>query len=139
MDGDLYTLSDRLQYLIKNKSVTSYQISKETGLGQPILSNILRGKTKNPSNGTLDILSKYFNVNKDWLRDGVGDMNNESPDIKNSDQDTIAIDKKVLQTLISQQETIHSQLRIIEKLMEKDNQKDVRMGGPAECAGASGE
>lgn len=137
MNDDFHKLSDRLLYLIESKSVTAYQISKDTGLGEPILSNILRGKTKSPSNNTLDILSNYFNVNKEWLKSGTGDIY-KSAAVSENAVNTVSIDREVLQTIISQQETIRGQLKIIEKLMSKENQKDAQADSPAECAGAHG-
>lgn len=137
MDSDFHKLSDRLLYLIESKSVTAYKISKDTGLGEPILSNILREKTKSPSNNTLEILSNYFNVNKEWLKSGTGDIYKSTAVSENPDN-TISIDREVLKTIISQQETIRSQLKIIEKLIDKDNKKDVQGDDHATCADAAG-
>ena len=76
MDEAYKTLRDRLSYLIDNKSITPYAIWRETGISQATLSNILNGKTKRASGKTLELLSKYFNVNKEWLRSGDVNINN---------------------------------------------------------------
>ena len=76
MDEKLKTVHDRLSYLIDSKSITPYAIWKETGISQATLSNILNGKTKRVSGKTLELLSKYFNVSKEWLRSGEVNINN---------------------------------------------------------------
>ena len=76
MDEAYKDLRNRLSYLINTKGITSYVIWKETGISQATLSNILKGKTKNISRKNLEILSKYFNISKEWLRSGEGNINN---------------------------------------------------------------
>ena len=76
MDKNFANLCDRLSYLINNKSITPYTIWKETGISQATLSNILNGKTKSISRKNLEILSKYFKIEKEWLRSGNGSIYN---------------------------------------------------------------
>lgn len=70
------TIRDRLNYLIEQKKITAYRISKETGVSQSSLSRI-RSETSGQKDLQLDIakaLASYFNVNTDWLLYGEGEM-----------------------------------------------------------------
>ena len=82
---DYSELSNRLAYLIESKSITPYAIWKETGISQATLSNILNGKTKKVSQKNLELLSKYFNINKEWLRSGNGEKSNNGNQINARD------------------------------------------------------
>lgn len=52
---------EKYSTLLEKTNKTSYQVSKETGVGQNVLSNWKNKKTK-PSLETLVILAKYFKV-----------------------------------------------------------------------------
>lgn len=84
---------DRIKELIDNKGITPYEISAKTGISQATLSRILSNSTSKPSIRNVEILSQYFNVNKDWLLTGKGDMiksiSNEIDDLTLSQQRTI--------------------------------------------------
>ena len=56
----------------------------------------------------------------------------------NAISNEVTIDRDVLRTIISQQETIHSQQQLLEKLITAASQKDARPEDPAECADAAG-
>lgn len=51
---------EKLIELIENKGVTAYEISKDTGIDQSVLSRLLSGKTKKPQIETQKILVKYL-------------------------------------------------------------------------------
>ena len=65
-------LGDRLRVLISEKGVTPYEISKKTGISQSTLSRILNNTTTKLNINNLTLLSKYFNVEYDWLSTGKG-------------------------------------------------------------------
>lgn len=65
-------LNERLSYLLKNKGITPYQLSRDTGVTQGCISRILKGETKRLRENNVDILAKYFNVTPEWLRGGIG-------------------------------------------------------------------
>lgn len=131
MSNKISTLQERLHYLIDNKRLSSYRISQVTGVSEATLSNILNGKTKKLSKSTLDALSNYFNINKEWLQTGNGE-------IQLSESDTVLINRDVLKTIISQQETIRSQQKMLEKLINANDQKNAHPEDLAGCADATG-
>ena len=52
---------EKYSALLEKTNKTSYQVSKETGIGQNVLSNWKNEKTK-PSLETLVVLAKFFKV-----------------------------------------------------------------------------
>lgn len=57
------------EQLIQNKGVTSYKVSKDTGVSQTALSNWRLGKSV-PTTNTLQKLADYFGVTIDYLLAG---------------------------------------------------------------------
>ena len=98
MDKNFTELRDRLSYLIDSKSITPYTIWKDTGISQATLSNILKGKTKSISRKNLEILSKYFKIDKEWLRSGNGNIHNSGNQINANE-----INGNITQTLDNRQ------------------------------------
>lgn len=135
---NLKSLQGRILYLIDNKQLSCYKISQDTGIAEGTLSKITSGTTKKLSNNTLHILSNYFNVNPEWLQRGIGEMQSQDCAKGNAISNEVTIDRDVLRTIISQQETIHSQQQLLEKLITAASQKDARLEDPAECADAAG-
>ena len=115
MSNKISSLQERLYYLIDSKRLSSYRISQDTGV----------------SEATLYALSNYFNISKEWLQTGTGE-------IQLSENDTVLINRDVLKTIISQQETIHSQQKMLEKLINANDQKNARPEDLAGCADATG-
>ncbi len=64
---------ERILELSKEKGVTPYEISTNTGLSEASLSRLFNGKTKKPNQNNIKTLAKYFNVSEDWLRTGQGE------------------------------------------------------------------
>ncbi len=52
--------------LLEKTNKTSYQVSKDTGIGQNVFSNWKNNKTK-PSLETLVVLAKYFDVSIEYF------------------------------------------------------------------------
>lgn len=52
--------------LLEKTNKTSYQVSKDTGIGQNVFSNWKNNKTK-PSLETLVVLAKYFGVSIEYF------------------------------------------------------------------------
>lgn len=57
---------EKYSALLEKTNKTSYQVSKETGIGQNVLSNWKNDKTK-PSLETLIALAKYFGVSIEYF------------------------------------------------------------------------
>ena len=58
--------SDIFKQLIQNKGVTVYQISKDTGISESLMSHWKSGRQL-PKYYSLNILAYYFNVSGDFL------------------------------------------------------------------------
>lgn len=57
---------EKYSALLEKTHKTSYQVSKDTGIGQNVFSNWKNEKTK-PSLETLVILAKYFGVSIEYF------------------------------------------------------------------------
>lgn len=57
---------DIFRELIQNQGVTAYQMSKETGISEALISNWKSGRQL-PKYDSLNILADYFNVSGDYL------------------------------------------------------------------------
>lgn len=68
---DIY---ERLDYLMKAKNLTAYRLSKELGYNKPGTFYAILSRKVKPSYDTLTaILTKYDDLNGDWLLRGTGD------------------------------------------------------------------
>lgn len=68
---DIY---ERLDYLMKAKKLTAYRLSKELGYNKPGTFYAILSRKVKPSYDTLTaILTKYDDLNGDWLLRGTGD------------------------------------------------------------------
>ncbi len=65
---------ERFLELLDEKGITSYRVSKETGVSQSVLSGWKNGRT--PIHGNLKIIADYFHVSVDWLK---GTSNEKKP------------------------------------------------------------
>ncbi len=59
-----------LSKLISEKGVTSYEVSKSTGISESTISRMLNKNSK-PNIKNRQILAKYFNVSEQYLINGV--------------------------------------------------------------------
>lgn len=105
--GNLNSLQERLVYLLKNKGITSYQLSAETGVSEGTLSRILSGKTQKLRESTLKKLADYFKINEEWLRIGSGEMSHK-PEKKASEEEFAELKK-----LIAANETLAEANKIL--------------------------
>lgn len=68
----------RVIFSINKLNLTGYEIAEKTSLSQVGIDKILNGKSKKPRKKTINILynllCKKYNISKDWLKYGVGDM-----------------------------------------------------------------
>ena len=65
--------SDIFKQLIQNKGVTVYQISKDTGISESLMSHWKSGRQL-PKYDSLNILADYFNVSGDFLLGRTDEM-----------------------------------------------------------------
>lgn len=104
---NLNSLQERLVYLLKNKGITSYQLSADTGVSEGTLSRILSGKTQKLRESTLKKLADYFKINEEWLRIGSGEMSHK-PEKKTSEEEFAELKK-----LIAANETLAEANKIL--------------------------
>lgn len=73
-------IGERIKKLLDYKGVTPYAVSINTGVSQATMSRIIKNSTAKPSNGTIEVLAKYFNTTPDWILTGRGEMIKETPE-----------------------------------------------------------
>lgn len=71
------SIKDRYISLRDEKGVTNYVVSNGTGIQASSLGRLEEGLVKNPSQKTIAALSKFFDVNEDWLRTGNGEKRDD--------------------------------------------------------------
>lgn len=123
---------ERIGQLIRDKGVTPYKISVDTGINQAILSRIINGTTKKPQYSTLKLLAEYFNVSIDWLLTGEGEMLNTAPGstVSGNEQPAITIALKMLE----------EQLRVKDEQIAKLHQLlEIRLKGDVHEDAASAD
>jgi phage repressor protein C with HTH and peptisase S24 domain len=77
-------IRDRLETLLKTLGLKPLEFAQKTGVPKSTVYNILNGAST-PSTATLNLISKTFNINPEWLKTGKGEMflKNEEEDIFN--------------------------------------------------------
>ena len=68
------SIGSRVKKLIDNKGITPYEVSMVTKISQSTLSRIINDGSKKPNIRNTELLAKYFNVSKEYLLTGVGEM-----------------------------------------------------------------
>lgn len=84
---DIY---DRIEYLLQKRGISSYVLSKETGVSTGLLSQWKSRKQK-PSAKKLSVIANYFGVSIDYLMNGNETEQKETPAPQESEDD-IAIE-----------------------------------------------
>lgn len=67
-------LKDRMQHLINVLDVKKGDFAKKIGFSQAYISRILSGVSLSPSPRFYETLKREYNVNPQWLKDGIGDI-----------------------------------------------------------------
>lgn len=62
----LNKFGERLNYLLKEKSITKYKLSIDTGVSKSILSDYCKGKVQ-PTADVIIVIAKYFDVSAGFL------------------------------------------------------------------------
>ena len=86
------------EQLLQKYGVTSYKVSKETGVTQTSLSNWKSGRNT-PSAKTLQKIADYFGVTVDYLMTGKEELKENSTELTAKDEKDIAMVKMVLPVL----------------------------------------
>jgi transcriptional regulator with XRE-family HTH domain len=72
------TLHDRVKIIRKESGLTQAEFGQRIGITFSSVSLIEKGKN-NPSEQTIRAICSEFSVNRDWLVDGVGEMQVQKP------------------------------------------------------------
>ena len=79
------------EQLLQSHSVSSYKVSKDTGVTQTSLSNWKAGRST-PTTKTLQRIADYFGVTVDYLMTGKEDPKEKIPELTTRDKRDIAKD-----------------------------------------------
>lgn len=72
------TMHDRIKELRKANNLTQAEFGERIGITFSSVSLLEKGKN-NPSEQTIRAICSEFNVNRDWLVDGIGEMRASRP------------------------------------------------------------
>jgi transcriptional regulator with XRE-family HTH domain len=66
-------IGKRLEVLMKALKIKGGDFAKKAEISQSLISNIIAGKN-GPSKATVNLICRTYNVNKEWLLEGSGEM-----------------------------------------------------------------
>ena len=69
----MQTINERINIFLKETGTKKVELARRLNISTASVSNFCSGKT-NPSNQTIALICKEFNVNETWLRTGEGEM-----------------------------------------------------------------
>lgn len=67
------TINERIRELREQLKISQTEFAERLGSGRGIIKNIEEGRTV-PKPQLLDLISRVYNVNRDWLETGEGEM-----------------------------------------------------------------
>lgn len=68
------TLADRLTLLIENLGIKQLEFAQRIQFGQSYVSMVLSGAKTSPSSRFIDAICREFYVNREWLKNGNGEI-----------------------------------------------------------------
>lgn len=66
-------MKDRIKQIRKAKNLTQQEFATKLGIKRSTIANYEIGKN-NPVDSVISLICREFNVNEEWLRNGIGDM-----------------------------------------------------------------
>ena len=66
-------MKDRIRLIRKNAGLTQSEFAEKIGTVQNTITGYETGR-RNPSGSAIALICRIFNVNEDWLRNGLGEM-----------------------------------------------------------------
>ena len=67
------TINDRMKQIRKEEKLTQTDFAKRVGISMSSISQMERGVI-NPTNQTIEFTCREFNINREWLETGNGEM-----------------------------------------------------------------
>ena len=104
------TINERIYKLRKDLSLSQEAFGEKIGIKKASISMIEKGKN-NPSEQTIKLICKEFNVSYAWLIDGVGDIFIETDDL-------------FIDLLAKEYDLDDLQVRLIEKFVKLDKENE---------------
>lgn len=123
------TVNDRIKELRMSQNLTMEQFGEHIGIKRSSVSLIESGKN-NPSDQTIMLICREFNISEEWLRHGTGDMYIQSDDrlamyvseITDGDDDFI---KDLIEVYMELDQASKDALKLIaDKMAEKRNGRE---------------
>ncbi len=63
----MHNLSTVLTYLMTDKGISSAELARKTGIGQPVIYRLMTGATENPQIQTVKPIADFFGIHLDQL------------------------------------------------------------------------
>ena len=116
-------LSDRLLELISVLGIKKIEFSNAIGFSQAYVSMVLHGKRQTPSERLLDSICREYQVRKEWLISGEGEMF-ETTDEMMPTADLVLL-KKYRRLPTSEQRIVVKIIDafLVKSMVEKENKK----------------
>lgn len=123
------TVNDRIKELRMSQNLTMEQFGERIGIKRSSVSLIESGKN-NPSDQTIMLICREFNISEEWLRHGTGEMYIQSDDklsmyvseITDGDDDFI---KDLIEVYMELDQASKDALKLIaDKMAEKRNGRE---------------
>lgn len=73
--------SERIRFIRKNLSLSQQEFGKQLGVSRDVICNLEYGRVE-PKEPFLTLLCNTFDINKDWLLTGEGDMTDKNIESK---------------------------------------------------------
>ena len=95
------TQGERIKYLRKELKLSQEKFGNKLGISKSAISAFEKDLSK-PSNQTIKLICREFNVNYFWLTEGFGEMFSDSPLLDNlaDKYDLSDIDKKIIKLFV---------------------------------------
>ena len=72
-------LNERLSHVIRKRGIKQVELAKKINVAAASLSQFISG-ARNPSDRTISDICRVLSINEQWLRNGEGAMERETPD-----------------------------------------------------------
>lgn len=123
-------MNKRISEIRNNENLSQEKFADKLGLSRNFIAQLETGK-KNPSDRTINDICRIFNINKDWLRYGTGEMKMPVTDklstylgqIARSDDDLIEDIIEVYMDLNSTSKDVLKE--VINKLADKRKAREI--------------
>lgn len=69
----MVTIHDRIKQIRKLNNLTQQEFANKLGIKRSTISNYEMGRN-NPVDSVISLICREFNVNEEWLRNGIGEM-----------------------------------------------------------------